>query len=402
MIAALTVSVTMSVTMSAAWAADVVVTADTLWTGVGPPIADGVVVVRGATIAAVGPASTVAVPAGATVVHAVAVTPGFVDGLSVAGLTGPLNKPFDQDHRQPGDPVVPELRAIDAYAPWDELVGWLRQHGVTTVNTGPSPGAPVGGTTLIASTIAGPGYVVAADGMVVVTLGESSKDWPGAQTRMGDVAEVRQAFAAAREYRDRRKLPLADRAEVDLGAEALVAALDRKRRVVIVAHRSDDLLAALRLRDEFGLDVILAGATEGYLVRDALAAAKVPVLVGPVMARQWSSPGESHDGTFENAHLLDAVGVPIGLMSGYEDYVPKVRVIPFEAAIAAANGLGEDRAIAVATFGTASILGIADRKGSLAVGKDADLVLFDGDPLEVVTHTCKVMIAGVFVEDTCR
>lgn len=385
--------------------ADLAITADRVLPVAGPAIPDGVVLVRDGKITAVGPRAAVPVPDGARVVHGAVVTPGIVDGLTTIGLSGPLNKPVDQDHREPAISVAPELRALDAFAPWDELVTWVRQHGVTTVNAGPSPGAPVGGRTVIASTWAAPGgaptYVV-PDGMIVLTLGEATKTWPNAQSRMGAAAEIRQAFAEAREYRARRALPLADRPVIDLGSEALAEALDGKRRVVIIARRADDILTALRLRDEFGLNLVLAGASEAYLVRDAIVAAKVPVLVGPVMDRTWSTPGEARDGTFENAHLLDEVGVQVGFMTGYESYVPKVRVALFEAAVAAANGLGPERALELATRGTAEILGIADRKGTLAVGRDADVVVFDGDPFEVVSHVCAVVIGGAVVDEGCR
>ncbi|MEQ1567300.1 MAG: amidohydrolase family protein [Myxococcota bacterium] len=382
---------------SVAFAADRVVLADRVYPVSGPPIERGAVVVRDGKITAVGAADAIPVPPGAEVVRAAAVTPGMIDGLCSIGLTGPLNRPFDQDHLQPGDPVEPELRALDAYDPWSELVGWVRELGVTTVHVGPSAGAPVSGRTAVMSTAPGPALVPEA--FVLVTLGEASKEFPGSQTRMGSVAEVRQALAAAREYRERRKLPLADRPEIDLGSEALVAALDRRARVVAVAHRADDLLAALRLREEFGLDLVLAGATEGYLVRDAIARAGVPVWVGPVMQRQWSSLGETHDGTFENASLLAAAGVTVGFMTGYEAYVPKVRVVGWEAAIAAANGLGPDAALKAVTLTNAQLLGIAEHKGSLEVGKDADLVLYDGDPFEYRTRVCGVWIGGASVTD---
>jgi imidazolonepropionase-like amidohydrolase len=370
----------------------------------GPALTDGVVLVHDGKITSVGPAAGAQVPEGARELRGAVVMPGAIDGLSVAGLTGPLNRPPDQDHKVVGLSVAPELRAIDAYSAWDELVTWLREHGVTTVHTGPSPGAPVGGRTLVTTTAAGPLSMISVvdDAMVVVTLGEGGKEWEGAQTRMGSAALVRQAFAEAADYRERRKLPLADRPPSDLGHEALIEAMDKRRKVVIVAHRADDLLTALRIRDEFGLDVILAGASEAWLIRAELARAGAPVLVGPVMARQWSHPGERHDATFENAGLLADAGVTVGLMSGFEDYVPKVRVVLWEAAVAATHGLGSARALEAVTLGNARILGIESRKGSLEPGKDADVLVLDGDPLEPVTHVCAVIIEGAVVSEECR
>ncbi|MEZ4237950.1 MAG: amidohydrolase family protein [Myxococcota bacterium] len=386
---------------SMAFGADLVVLADEVRPVDGPVISQGAVLVRDGKIAAVGGQSDVDVPEGAVVLRGAVVTPGLVDGLTAAGLTGPYNQPQDQDHDEPGLPVAAALRAVDAYAPWDPLVDWLREHGVTTIASGPSPGSPVGGRTVVTSTAPGGGVRV-ADGMLVLTLGEAAKELEGSHSRMGSAAEIRQAFALAAEYRARRALPLADRAPVDLALEPLAEALAGERRVVVFARRADDLLTALRLREDLGLDVVLAGATEAYLVRDAIAAAGVPVLVGPPMARAWSSSGEAHNGTFENAALLAAVGVPIGFGTGYEAYVPKVRVVLFEAAIAAANGLGPERALRAATLGGAEILGIADRTGSLTVGKDADLVVFDGDPFEYATHVCTVIVGGQVLEETCR
>jgi imidazolonepropionase-like amidohydrolase len=370
----------------------------------GPALTDGVVVVQDGKITSVGPAAAAQIPPGARELRGAVVMPGAIDGLSVAGLTGPLNRPSDQDHKAVGLSVAPELRAIDAYSAWDDLVTWLREHGVTTLHTGPSPGAPVGGRTLITTTAAGPlsEIAVVEDAMVVVTLGEGGKEWEGAQTRMGSAALVRQAFAEAADYRERRKLPLADRPPVDLGGEALIEAMDKRRKVVVAAHRADDLLTALRLREEFGLDMILAGASEAWLVRQELARAGVPVLVGPVMSRQWSNQGERRDATFENAALLAEAGVTVGLMSGFEDYVPKVRVVLWEAAVAATHGLGAERALEAVTLGNARILGIAQRKGSLEPGKDADLLVLDGDPLETVTHVCVVIIEGQVVSEECR
>jgi imidazolonepropionase-like amidohydrolase len=121
-----------------------------------------------------------------------------------------------------------------------------------------------------------------------------------------------------------------------------------------------------------------------------------------VLARQWSSLGETHDGTFENTALLVQAGIRVGMMTGYEAYVPKVRVVGWEAAIAATNGLGFDGALAAATLENARILGVDTHKGSLEVGKDADLAVFDGDPFEYRSHVCAVLIGGEVVSDQCR
>lgn len=372
----------------------------------GPEIADGVVIVENGRISAVGPASAVPIPDGAVVRQGAVLTPGLIDAWSTVGLTGPNNHPPDQDHAEGDRPVRPDLRALDAYHSADPLVAWVRGFGVTTVQAGPSPGQPVSGRTLITRTA--PGAVddlaLVSDAFVVFSLGDGPKGRfgdAGSASRMGNAATIRQALTDARDYQRRRGLRGADQAPLDLGNEALVDVLEGRRKALVHAHRADDLRTALRLAREFDLDLVLAGAAEGWLVADALADAGVPVLVGPVMARSWRD-GEQRNSNFENAAVLADAGVDVAFMSGYEGYVPKVRVVLFEAAIAAANGLGPDRTLRALTLGAAEILGIAAETGSLTPGKSADLVLYDGDPFEYASHACLVVSAGAVVSDACR
>jgi len=268
------------------------------------------------------------------------------------------------------------------------------------MQVGPSPGPVVAGRAAIVATPPGPegAQVVEPDGPMVVSLGEAPKqtfqpDF-GVHTRMGTAAAFRQALAEAGEYARRRRLALADRPPVDLGLDALAELIGGKRRVIVHAHRADDLLTALRIAGEFDLDLVLAGAAEAYLVRDAIAAADVPVLVGPVMLRSWS-PSERTNASFRNAAFLADAGVRVGFMSGFEGYVPKVRVVLWEAAVAAAHGLGAERALQALTIDNARIMGIDRSVGSLEVGKYGDLVLFDGDPFEYTSHVTATVVAGV-------
>ena len=161
---------------------------------------------------------------------------------------------------------------------------------------------------------------------------------------------------------------------------------------LFTAHRADDILTAIRIANEFGLQLILDAATEGYLIAEAIQKAGVPVLVHPTMQRV-SSP-ETLNTSVENAAILADKDILIAIQSGFESYVPKTRVVLFEAAIAMVNGLGFDRALQAITLDAAKILGLADRVGSLEPGKDADVVLFNGDPFEYTSQVEAVVLNG--------
>ena len=158
-------------------------------------------------------------------------------------------------------------------------------------------------------------------------------------------------------------------------------------------------MTALRLAKEFDLDVVLDGAAEAHMVIDEIRSAGVPVIVHPTMYR---ATGEAEHLSFETAGKLKAAGIPIALQSGFEGYVPRTRVVLFEAGMAAAHGLRFEDALGTITIDAAKILGIDDRVGSLEVGKDADVALFDGDPFEYTSHCIGVIANGVVVSEEVR
>ena len=378
--------------------AQVAVRGGVVHTMAGPAIEDGVVLIGAdGRIQAVGPAASVSIPAGFRLLEAAVVTPGLVDGHSVVGLAGYLNQPHDQDQLERSEAIQPELRAFDAYNPREELVGYVRRLGVTTLHTGHGPGALMSGQTMVVKTRGDAVEDAMVDSVttVAMTLGpEVSANYGGRPgTRARGVALVRAEFLKAQAYRDR-----AGEGARDLRMEILGRVLDREVKVLITAQRATEILAALRLQREFGFDLVLDGAAESYLLLDEIREAGVPVILHPTMAR---NSGTLENATLETAVLLREAGIEVALQSGFEPYVPKTRVVLFEAAMAAAYGLPFDEALRTITLAPARILGIDDRVGSLEVGKHGDVALFDGDPFEYLTRVCGVVIEGEVVVEEC-
>ena len=384
----------------------VAVYGDTVYTMTGPPIEKGVVLIEAGKITLAGSALDIPVPPEARVLRGKVVTPGLVDAHTTVGLTGYLNQDQDQDQLDKTEPIQPELRAIDSYNPRERLIEWVRGFGVTTIHTGHAPGALVSGQTMIAKTVGESvdDATINPQAMVAVTLGDDARpgdDKKSPGTRSKAVAMLRGELVKTQDYL--RKLELADpekRPDRDLRREVFADVLRGKLPLLVTVNRATDIDAALRIAAEFGIRIVLDSASEAYLVADRIKAAGVPVIVHPSMRR--GGAGETENISFETAATLRAKGIPVALQSGFEGYVPKTRVALFEAAIAAANGLTTEEALATITSDAATILGVADRVGSLRPGLDGDVAIFDGDPFEYATHCTAVVIDGRVVSEEPR
>lgn len=387
--------------------------ADTVYTMTGAPLVPGVVLVENGRIREVGPPSRVRIPAGWRVVQGRVATPGLIDARSTVGLSGLLNQPRgDQDQLDAGGPLQPELHALDAYNPLDSLVGWLRRFGVTTVHTGHSAGALASGTMAVFKTtgVSPDEAAVVPQAMVAMSVGEEvSSIYPTPGTRAKSIAMLRTEFTRVREKVRRAARTAADTSATrrgepetpDLRGDVLAALLRGERTALVTAHRAQDILGALRLQREFGFPMVLDGAAEAYLVLDAIKASGVPVFVHPTMLR---AGGSAQNLSMETAARLDSAGIPFAFTSGYEAYVPKTRVVLYEAAVAVGQGgLNRTSALHALTDRAARLLGVDGRVGRLAPGLNADVVVWSGDPFEYATRTCAVVIDGRLVhEDACR
>jgi imidazolonepropionase-like amidohydrolase len=377
----------------------VAVRGGTVYTMAGESITDGMIVIQDGKITAIGKADAINVPDGFKVLKAKVVTPGLIDAHCTVGLSGILNYDHDQDQLERAAPIQPELRALDAYNAHEDLIEWVRSFGVTTIHTGHAPGELISGQTLIVKTVGNTveDAVITETRAVAATLtGDARKsdaNSPGTRGKM--ISMLRAQFIKAREYLDQKAVAddddEKDSPPRDLRLETLGKVLKGELALIVTAHRAQDIGNALRLAKEFEIKLWLDGASESYLLVDEIKAAGVPVLIHPTMVRPT---GERENFSFETASKLVNAGIPVAMQAGYEPYVPKTRVLLWEAAMAAANGLTFEQALGIITIDSARILGIDRRVGSLEVGKDGDIALFDGDPFEYTTHCVGVVIDG--------
>ncbi len=376
--------------------AQIAVKGETVYTMAGEPITNGVVLINDGKITAVGPAASISIPANYRVVSAKVVTPGLIDAHTVIGLNGYLNQPHDQMALDGGASFQPELRATDSYNAEEKLIEVVRQYGVTTIHTGHQPGALASGQTMIAKTVGKnvDEATIVPTAMIAVTLGPSanaSGRSPG--TRAKQASMLRAELIKAQENEAKTEKPK------DLRSQIMARVIKREIPLLVTAEAAQDIMTALRIAKEFNIKIVLDGAADGHMLTNEIKASGFPVIVHPSMARPG---GDRANLSLENASKLRAAGIPIALQSGFEGYVPKTRIVLFEAGMAAANGLGMRNALASITIDAAKILGIDNRVGSIAVGKDADIAMYDGDPFEWTSHCTGVIVNGKVVSEVIK
>lgn len=374
--------------------AQIAVKGETIWTMEGEPIKNGVILIKDGKIEAVGTSAQIKIPSNYRVISAKLVTPGLIDAHTVIGLNGYLNQPHEQMGLDGSAPIQPELRAIDAYNAEERLIEWVRGFGVTTIHTGHQPSALVSGQTMIAKTFGKSidEVTLVPTAMIAVTLGQAALAGQGRSpgTRAKQASMLRAELIKAQNYKGDPR---------DLRTEMWQKVLKREIPLLVTAEKAQDIMTALRIAKEFNIKLVLDGAAEAMQVIEEIKSSGFPVIVHPTMARP---AGERENLSLETASKLRAAGIPIALQSGYESYVPKTRVVLFEAALAAANGLSMRDALGAITIDAAKILGIDNRVGSIAVGKDADLAMYDGDLFEYTTHCTGTIINGKLVSETAR
>lgn len=367
-----------------------------------PEIKDGTVVLREGRVVALGPSDEVEVPSDAEVVDAPGawVLPGLVDAHVHLGVWEEGEGWAGQDTNEMTDPVMAGARAIDAINPREQGFDDALMGGITTVNVNPGSGNPIGGQAVALKT-----YGRYVDEMVLrnpsgikAALGENPKRVYGDQkktpsTRLGVALVLRKAFSAARSYQARVAAAEGKPVDTDLVSEALLKVLEGEIPWRQHCHRADDIATALRLADEFGYRLVLDHGTESYLLADLLAEKKVPVLYGPLIVSR--SKVEVRDRSLRAPGILDRAGVEVSIITDHP--VVPVEYLITQAALAVREGMDRDAALRAVTINPARVLGVEDRVGSLAVGKDADIVLWSGDPLDLQSRVLRTWVDGVEV-----
>lgn len=332
------------------------------------------------------------------------ILPGFVDAHSHLGMFGDALGFEGDDGNEATDPCTPHLRAIDAINPLDRCFQEARAAGVTTVLTGPGSANPISGQFAAIKTNGRwvDAMVVKAPVAMKLALGENPKCVYNERhetpvTRMATAAIIRENLAKALEYAGKLDRAAEDEDEekpdYDAKLEALLPVVRGELPVHIHAHRADDIATGIRIAKEFGLKCVIVHGTEAHLIPELLEQEGVPVITGPCLGDR--SKPELANMTIESPAVLTMRGVKVAICTDHPE-VP-VQHLPLCAAMAVKGGMNPEAALAAITINAAQIAGISDRVGSLAPGKDADIVITSGHPINLLSRVEAVYIGGVRV-----
>jgi imidazolonepropionase-like amidohydrolase len=326
------------------------------------------------------------------------IVPGLIDAHTHVGIGEQGFGREGMDTNETTDPVTPQVRAIDATNPDDEAFRDALAAGVTAVNVMPGSANVVGGLAFAVKT-----YGSRIDQMVLrnptgmkAAMGENPKRTHGdakrmPSTRLGIAALFRDLCVRTQNYMAKQAQAEPGKPiERDLRLEQMALVLRREIPMRIHAHRADDILTALRIRDEFGFDMVLDHSTEAFKMPDELLRRNIPAVVGPTLTSRYKV--ELRERNLKTAGLLVRAGVKVALTTDH--WVVPIQHLLLGLMLSVREGLDRDEALKLVTINPAEILGIADRVGSIAPGKDADLAVFSGDPLDIMQRVVRVYLDG--------
>lgn len=363
-------------------------------------IDNGTLLVENNKITAIGP--QVEIPAGAQVIDAKGkyVTPGIIDAHAHVSIWEEGQGWEGIDVNETTNPITAAVRAIDGIDPDEIGLRDAYQNGVTCIWCAPGSANVIGGEGVTMRT-----YGESVDEMIMLSpsgikaaTGENPKGAYGnrnqmPKTRMGVAALLRETLVKTQNYRQKiekaadnpEKMPVRD-----LGLENMVRVLKRELPLRVHCHRADDAMTVVRIAKEFEIDITIEHATEGYKVAQELAEHGVPIVVGPTLSSR--SKIEVRDSSLATPAICAAAGVKVALMTDHP--IIPVWYLPICAGLAVKHGLDEEVAMRAVTLTPAEICGVADRVGSLEVGKEADIVIWDGHPFEYTTHVDYTIVNG--------
>lgn len=366
----------------------------------------GAVIVDNGKIVAIG--KDLEIPENATVIDAQGgfLMPGMIDAHCHVGMWENGIGFEGADGNEATDPVTPHLRAIDGINPVDKSFEEALLAGITTVATGPGSANVIGGQFAIMKT-----YGKRLEEMIIddcaamkVAFGENPKRVYNSKqkcpsTRMGTAAVLRENLMKAKNYVEmqRKSIEGNEKApEFDMKLEALAKVIKKEIPLKAHAHRADDILTAIRIAKEFGVEISLEHCTEGHLIVDYLKEETLKgIIVGPTLSDR--SKFELQNLTFETPAILNNAGLKIALMTDHP--VIPLQYLPVCAALAAREGLNEEEALKTITINAAEVLGVDDRIGSIEVNKDADIVIYNGHPFDLRNKIKFVMVNGNIVKN---
>jgi imidazolonepropionase-like amidohydrolase len=374
-----------------------------LYTMTGAIIEKGSILIEHGKIIAIG--ESVEAPKDAEVIDAEGklVFPGFIDAHCHLGMWEDAIGFEGADGNESVDPVTPHLRAIDAIYPMDRTFEEAREGGVTTVCTGPGSANVIGG---IFSTIKTYGHRI--DNMVIqetaalkVAFGENPKRTYSNQkkspsTRMATAAILREQLFKARIYKEKLEKAKENpdkKPDYDMKLEPLVKVLNKEIPLKAHAHRTDDIFTALRIAKEFDVNITLDHCTEGHLIIEDLIKENKYIISGPQLTERTKY--ELKNKTFKSPAMMSRAGLKVAITTDHP--VVPIQYLSMCAGLAVKDGMDEMEALKAITINAAEVLRLKERLGSLEVGKDADIAIFDGHPFDVTSKSVVVLIDGEIV-----
>ena len=339
------------------------------------------------------------------------VVPGFIDAHTHQGLFDGTIGWAGMDGNEMTNPITPEMRGIDSFNPDEPSLKELLVGGVTCINTGPGSGNVISGESFVIKPNGAPTVdemIVLAPSGLKVAFGENPKRVHGAEkrtpsTRMGVAALLRKTLAEALSYKLQVKAYL-DKAEEatergetpplnpparNMGLETVLKVINREIPIHAHAHRADDIATVIRIAKEFNIDVVLIHCTEGHKIKKTIAKSKFPAVIGPTLF--WSSKPETKERGFRTAVELNEAGVKVALQT---DSLTPMNYFPLLPMNVIKEGMRREEALKCVTINPAEMLKIDDRVGSLEPGKDADIVIWSGDPFDFYSKVEQVFIDG--------